>query len=157
MSLTTDLNDPRLGFGIDATPRGQNEVYLVMSEAERAIGFVRPVRHSYVHVGIPGPKHPLRDLTEAERERFAAYDYAKFEAYPESESAVVGRYWRQLDLDRVGKGCGARTTMATALAETYARNPRFYGATYCTGCRMHRPVGENGEFVWDGSDVRVGT
>jgi len=50
--------------------------------------------------------------------------------------------------------CGAVTTMASAIAETYARNPRFYGATFCCQCRMHRPVGEFGEFVWlDGEKV----
>lgn len=59
-------------------------------------------------------------------------------------------------------GCGALTTMAVALAETYARDPHFYGATYCAGCRMHRPVGEHGEFTWaddEGHDtgIRVGT
>lgn len=35
----------------------------------------------------------------------------------------------------------------TALAETYAREPGFYGSTYCCSCRMHRPVGAGGEFV----------
>jgi hypothetical protein len=44
--------------------------------------------------------------------------------------------------------CGAVTTMGQALAETYARQPGFYGATYCAGCRMHRPVGTEGEFTW---------
>jgi hypothetical protein len=44
--------------------------------------------------------------------------------------------------------------MAQVIAETYAREPGFYGATYCTTCRMHRPVGAGGEFVWeDGSKV----
>lgn len=50
--------------------------------------------------------------------------------------------------------CGSVTTMGAALAETYARQPSFYGATYCATCRMHRPVGEQGEFVWsDGNKV----
>jgi hypothetical protein len=57
--------------------------------------------------------------------------------------------------------CGAITTMSTALAETYARDPGFYGATYCATCHMHLPVGMNGEFVWcvDGqlTDEKVGT
>ena len=44
--------------------------------------------------------------------------------------------------------CGVVTTMGLALAETYARDPAFYGATYCCGCRMHRPVGQHGEFTW---------
>lgn len=54
-------------------------------------------------------------------------------------------------------GCGAVTHMAQAIAETYARQPWFYGATYCAGCRMHRPVGASGEFYWDGTTDRVGT
>jgi hypothetical protein len=45
-------------------------------------------------------------------------------------------------------GCETVTTMGVALAETYARDPSFYGATYCMGCRMHRPVGAHGEFTW---------
>lgn len=44
--------------------------------------------------------------------------------------------------------CGKTTTMNQAIAETYARRPSFYGATYCATCRRHLPVGENGEFVW---------
>jgi hypothetical protein len=38
--------------------------------------------------------------------------------------------------------------MGQAIAETYARNPGFYGATYCVGCNRHRPVGAEGEFDW---------
>ena len=58
--LTTDRNDPRLGRGSDATPGPQNKTYLVLSEEERAKGFVRPVRTSYRHVGIAGPQYELR-------------------------------------------------------------------------------------------------
>lgn len=47
---------------------------------------------------------------------------------------------------RATPSCGVVTTMSQALAETYARDPHFYGATYCAGCRMHRPVAE---FDWD--------
>jgi hypothetical protein len=35
--------------------------------------------------------------------------------------------------------------MGLALCETYARNPKFYGSTYCATCQMHKPVGE---FTW---------
>lgn len=109
MTLTTDPDDPRLGHGSDDQPRDQQEIYLVLSPAERKKGFVRPVRDTYVHA-------------------------------------------RELG------GCGVHTTMGVALAETYAREPHFYGATYCTGCRMHRPVGEiNGEFYWAGTKEKVGT
>lgn len=48
------------------------------------------------------------------------------------------------------KGCGAATTMSPAIAQTYARDPKFYGATYCTGCRQHLPVSE---FIWDDGSV----
>ena len=156
MSLTTDRTDPRLGHGADETPRPQNDVYLVLSDEERAKGFVRPVRHSYRHVGIAGPQHPLRDLTEEERARYGGAGYVKYETYPDGGS-LAGRYWTQAQLDSVGKGCGTVTTMGAALAETYAREPRFYGATYCCGCRMHRPVGDGGEFIWEGTRERVGT
>jgi hypothetical protein len=53
--------------------------------------------------------------------------------------------------------CGSTTTMGQSLAETYARQPDFYGGTFCCTCRTHFPVGENGEFVWDGTDIKVGT
>ena len=104
MSLTTDPKDPRLTHGADTEPVGQAEVYLVLSEEERAKGFVRPIRRAYLHTA-----------------------------------------------------CGTITTMGQALAETYARQPSFYGSTYCAFCRMHRPVGAKGEFVWDGTNEKVGT
>lgn len=44
--LTTDRNDPDLGV---PGPDGQNIKYLVLSEEERAKGFVRPLRRSYKH------------------------------------------------------------------------------------------------------------
>lgn len=53
--------------------------------------------------------------------------------------------------------CGTTTTMGLALAETYARDPFFYSGTFCVACGKHFPVGEDGEFVWDGSDEKVGT
>jgi hypothetical protein len=53
--------------------------------------------------------------------------------------------------------CGGVTTMGEALAETYARQPEFYSGTFCAHCRDHFPVGADGEFVWDGTDQRVGT
>jgi hypothetical protein len=50
--------------------------------------------------------------------------------------------------------CGAITTMARQLGETYAANPSFYGATYCARCRAHYSVGAYGRFVWpDGTLV----
>ena len=135
---------------------GKHKDYWILSDAERAKGFVRPVRESYVHVGIVGPQHPVRDLTDDERARFADLGYVKFETYPEGQRST-GRYWTQAQLDKVGKGCGVTTTMARKLAETYARQPSFYGATFCCGCGTHLPVGADGEFVWARGGERVGT
>lgn len=85
----------------DLKPNGQQKDYIVLSDGERAKGFVRPVRRTYVHTK-----------------------------------------------------CGSATTMGTAIAETYARDPYFYSGTFCIACGKHFPVGEDGEFVWDdGSQV----
>lgn len=101
MVYTEDPRDPDLD---KIRPDGQQDKYLILSETERAKGFVRPLRRAYLH-----------------------------------------------------SRCGAVTTMSSPLAETYARDPRFYGATFCANCRSHFPVGNNGEFLWDGTDEKVGT
>ncbi len=98
---TTNPNDSRLGHGPDVEPVQQDAAYLVLSKEERAKGFVRPVRHSYVH-----------------------------------------------------KTCNTITTMSQGIAETYARDPKFYGGTYCVHCQMHRPVGE---FKWEGTEEVLGS
>lgn len=101
MPITTDPNDEGLN---KIRPDGQQETYLVLSEEERAKGFVRPVRQTYTH-----------------------------------------------------QACGTTTTMGRALAETYARDPKFYSGTFCCGCRNHfRLIGTDGKpaFLWeDGSAV----
>ena len=77
------------------------DVRSLLSEEERAKGYVRPVRRSYVHLK-----------------------------------------------------CGAVTTMAQSIAETYARDPKFYSGTFCIGCRTHLPLDE---FRWDGTNETVGS
>lgn len=152
--ITSDPKDPRIQRGgADESPRPQNDVYLVLPEEERKKGFVRPYRDRYRHVGAAGPRHPLRDLTEQERARYAGNEYVKYEAYPD-DRAVTGRFWTQAQLDDAGKGCGTETTMGRELSETYARNPSFYGLTYCVACMKHRPVAE---FVWTADGSRVGS
>ncbi len=133
MSLVTDRKNLDETIG----PDGQQKTYLVLSDAERAKGFVRPVRRSYKHVGSAGPQHPLRDLNAEEIARgYGAPDvgYVKFEAYDGKCGSVTGRFWTQADLDKVGKGCGTVTSMGQALAETYAAQPAFYSGTFCAGC-----------------------
>jgi hypothetical protein len=50
MTHTDDPLDPRLTHGLDDAPVEQAEVYLVLSDEERAQGFVRPVRRTYLHL-----------------------------------------------------------------------------------------------------------
>ncbi len=104
---TTDGLPPDPGLEHAGAPKpidpktGQHGAYYILSEAERAKGFVRPVRDKYVHTK-----------------------------------------------------CGVVTRMGTALAETYARDPLFYSATFCVGCEAHLPVAE---FTWDGTSEKVGS
>ncbi len=103
MGLTTDPHD---GCLHEILPNGQQQCYLILSEEERAKGFLRPVRRSYVHVA-----------------------------------------------------CGSVTTMAQELAETYARDPSFYGGTFCASCGTHFPLvtAEGPQFFWENTDERVGS
>jgi hypothetical protein len=143
---------------------GQHEGYLVLSKEERDKGFVRPYRHTYVHVGTLIKRHPdgrlYGRLIEADDPDYSKYasdyyalvkGYTAFVLYP-ADSGTTGRY---ITAEEVGAikarkthfgGCGFATKMARAIAETYARNPKFYGSTFCTGCQKHLPVSE---FVWE--------
>lgn len=136
MGTTSDPSDPRLTRGVNDEPVSMAEVYLVLSDEERAKGFVRPVRRTYVHwYWLDGRMDPL----------------------PVGLTSLGGGL-RAVPRDLGIGGCGAATTMGQAIAETYARDPGFYGATFCVGCGMHREVGEHGEFIWDdGSGQKVGT
>jgi len=51
----------------------------------------------------------------------------------------------------IHRKCGAETTMALELCETYARDPKFYGATFCVACGDHyllRNVDGTPAFFW---------
>lgn len=127
-------------------PNGQQEGYVVLTPAERAKGFVKPLRRSYLHIGAPAAPTNLRDLTPGEIELYSAYGYAKFEEYGDSGGGPEGKFWTKPELDRAGKRCGAITTMAHSIAETYARDPHFYGGTFCCNCGQHFPLNE---FTWE--------
>lgn len=58
---TTDRDDPRLK---QVGPTGQQEAYLVLSDEERAKGFVRPFRDSYVHDRCGTLTKMSRDISE---------------------------------------------------------------------------------------------
>lgn len=88
-----------------------------------------------------------RGVDETPRDQAEAYLVLSKEERAAGFLRPVRRTYRHLT-------CGTETTMGRDIAETYARQPDFYGATYCVACRMHRPVGAEGEFVWlDGSKV----
>jgi hypothetical protein len=81
---------------------GMQRGYVVLSEEERAKGFVRPVRRTYIHLA-----------------------------------------------------CGNETRMGQAIAETYARDPKFYSGTFCVHCKAHFSLDQ---FVWkDNPDQQVGS
>jgi hypothetical protein len=132
-------------------PDGQQEGYIVLSPEERAKGYVRPIRDEYRHVGAR-PKNPTRPLTEEEEERYNSkgFNYVAYEEYPPEtrKGSVVGRFWTAAQLN---SGCGKTTTMGWSIAETYARDPKFYNGTFCCTCAKHFPLDE---FVWlDGEQV----
>ena len=153
MSYTTDPNDPCLKNG--QKEEGQNNCYLVLSEEERAKGFVRPYRDSYIHKGRKYADG-IRMLDKPEKSDFNGKTYVAIANIGTSG----GAYITQEELDQYNRtggyigGCGTLTKMGAPLSETYARNPHFYGATFCCGCNRHLPVGE---FVWDADGETVGS
>lgn len=133
---------------------GQHDGYIVLCPDERAKGFVRPVRETYRHVGIR-PTYATRELTVEEHARYNQFGYVAYEHYPEgsalASNGALGRFWTKAEL---GSGCGSTTKMGSALAETYARDPKFYGATFCVSCNRHFPVEQ---FVWVPDGTVVGS
>lgn len=158
VQLTDGSPVPADASHLTLRPNGQQQGYVVLSDGERAKGFVRPYRDAYRHVGVR-PEFETRPLTPEEAEGHAGCKYVAYEAYPPgSRGSALGRFWTQAQLE---SGCGQVTTMARSLAETYACDPSFYGGTFCSTCGNHFRVGEHGEFTWlemDGRDgPRVGT
>ncbi len=98
MSLTTDPNNPCLRKIVEG---GQQACYLILSEDERAKGFVMPVYRRYRHMK-----------------------------------------------------CGCDTRMGQALCETYARDPKFYGGTFCVHCGTHFALrtAAGPQFYWIADD-----
>lgn len=105
---------------------GQHSGYIVLCAEERAKGFTRPYRDAYKHVG-----RLETIITDGREKADQPHEFTH----------------------RVG-GCGTVTTMGRTLSETYARDPKFYGATFCCGCNRHLPVAE---FVWTADNQEVGS
>ena len=85
---------------------------------------------------------------------------------PVDLSGQHGAYWILTESERM-KGfvrpvrrsykhtvCGSITTMGLAIAETYARDPKFYGATFCVTCAAHFTVDQ---FTWNDGGGVVGS
>jgi hypothetical protein len=91
--LCTTSGEPPAKVRAEQTePSGQHKAYLILCDAERKKGFLKPYRDTYEHTT-----------------------------------------------------CGTTTRMGRSIAETYARDPYFYGATFCVACNVHRPLSE---FRW---------
>lgn len=159
MSLTTDRNNPCLD---KVKENGQQACYLILSDEERAKGFIRPLRFSYTHLGINWNKVP-HELNVFEKEKIIDNKVYVATLYhvqdKETGKFIGGRYLTQNELDQYDKnkytgGCGTATKMHISIAETYARNPKFYGATFCCGCGTHINVNE---FVWEHTHEIVGS
>lgn len=71
-----------------------------------------------------------------------------------SEEELAKGFIRPVRTKYVHDVCGVVTRMNQTISETYARDPKFYGATYCVGCQKHLPVSE---FTWDGTKEKVGS
>ena len=103
---TTSGRPPAPGWEDGSAPEpmdpatGQHTSYWILSDEERAKGFLRPMRRVYRHTV-----------------------------------------------------CGTSTSMSWQIAETYARDPTFYSATFCAQCRTHLPVAE---FRWIEADGSAG-
>ena len=76
MSLTTDKNHP--GINKPKSEGKQNEAYLILSEEERAKGFIRPVRNKYIHVGKDVRSHWKNIHRMLNEEEKNSEDYQKY-------------------------------------------------------------------------------
>ena len=157
ISATTDGQPARPGFENASAPApvnprtGQHEAYWVLSPEERAKGFVRPVRRSYRHVGQRVCGKPKADA--------AAPSSVCVDVPGHDGECAIWRGATDAEFERHGQtghlgGCDTVTTMGQAIAETYARDPRFYSGTFCVSCREHFPLDQ---FVWAGTNERVGS
>jgi hypothetical protein len=156
MGITTDPNSECLK---KIEQSGMQKCYLVLSDEERAKGFIRPVRRTYKHVGrsVCGKIKPPTDGRLG-----GNLDVCCMEVGHEGEcwhvfQTLVNRDAQIAEQEHRIGGCDGVTTMGQAIAETYARDPKFYGGTFCCQCGTHLPVGEHGEFIWVDDATRVGS
>jgi hypothetical protein len=117
------------------------------------------VEYMYLHTPRSESKVTLTDgspVTDDHREIAPETGMQKAYMVLSDEERAKGLV-RPLRHSYIHKTCGTVTTMSNPIAETYARDPSFYSGTYCTYCRKHFPVGKDGEFLWAGTTIEVGT
>lgn len=100
-----------------------------MSDRQLVSGAAVPEDHSHTKLKPNGQQEDYVVLTPEER--------AKGFVQPVRRTYVHSK-------------CGAATLMNQSIAETYARNPKFYSGTFCVGCGTHFTFGTpDGDFRWD--------
>lgn len=86
---------------------------------------------------------PPEDFDYGERK-----EDGQFENYPTTDE---GDFVQSVRDTYVHEECGTSTTMLGDLPESIARNPTYYGKTFCTTCGKHVPV-EEVHWEEDGED-----
>lgn len=54
-------------------------------------------------------------------------------------------------------GCNKISTLRAGTARLLSNNPNIYHGLRCQHCGDHLPIGKFGVFVWEGTDIMVGT
>jgi len=70
------------------------------------------------------------------------------------EEEIARGFVRPLRKTYIHEKCSSITTIPAPIAATYARNPQYYGSTFCCACGDYFLVAE---FLWFGTNVRVGS
>lgn len=150
---TTDGRSPADARASQTNETGQHASYIVLCDEERAKGFVRPYRDRYKHVGR---SVCLRYKAASDGFLTVCDDAAEHagECFIDTRTLTPREHKIAVDGGHRLGGCGSVTTMGRALSETYARDPGFYGATFCCNCNRHLPVSE---FVWTADGQQVGS
>jgi hypothetical protein len=137
-AMCTTSGEPVAKVRAEQTEKtGQHKSYIVLCPDERAKGFVRPYRDAYKHVG---PR--ICGLQVGSAGSNVCY-------MDQNHDGPCG-----VATGPRPQACHSVTTMGRALSETYARDPTFYGATFCVSCNQHFPVAE---FTWTVDGAGVGS
>ena len=106
----------------------------------------------------PAPRTTLTDGTQVYPEHRRLKPNGQQEGYIVLAGEELAKgFVRPVRTSYIHLKCGSLTTMGLRLAETYARDPHFYSGTFCCGCGKHFTFGQpDGDFVWDGTNEKLG-